>query len=154
MWPTWIASSCSGGSTWENQKLKLWLNRLWLRIPVSKSMLLLARSRYSFFLLLKEGRFNFEYFKSFDLIINALDNEEARKYVNSICFNLGVPLIDSGTKGYEATVRIENYQFSVHDNCQGRHLVLWMPGESQRWRLPRLYDKVKTWKVSSCCHLG
>lgn len=37
------------------------------------------------------------------MVINALDNEAARKHVNQLCFNLGKPLIDSGTNGYEMT---------------------------------------------------
>jgi molybdopterin/thiamine biosynthesis adenylyltransferase len=37
------------------------------------------------------------------LIINALDNEEARKYVNQMCFYFNIPLVDSGTNGYEMT---------------------------------------------------
>jgi ubiquitin-like 1-activating enzyme E1 B len=37
------------------------------------------------------------------VVINALDNEEARKHVNATCFELGIPLIDAGTNGYTAT---------------------------------------------------
>ena len=37
------------------------------------------------------------------MVINALDNEEARKHVNQICFNLGTPLVDAGTNGYDMT---------------------------------------------------
>jgi molybdopterin/thiamine biosynthesis adenylyltransferase len=37
-------------------------------------------------------------------VINALDNEEARKHVNNLCFNLNIPLVDAGTNGYDATV--------------------------------------------------
>lgn len=37
------------------------------------------------------------------MVINALDNEEARKYVNQICFNLSKPLVDAGTNGYDMT---------------------------------------------------
>lgn len=36
-------------------------------------------------------------------MINALDNDEARNFVNSMCFNLNVPLVEAGTNGYEAT---------------------------------------------------
>ncbi|CDW72705.1 sumo-activating enzyme subunit 2 [Stylonychia lemnae] len=39
----------------------------------------------------------------FDLVINALDNIEARNYVNQICYNLDIPLIEAGTNGYVAT---------------------------------------------------
>ena len=37
------------------------------------------------------------------MVINALDNDEARNFVNSMCFNLDIPLVEAGTNGYEAT---------------------------------------------------
>lgn len=52
---------------------------------------------------IQEDRFGYHFFKHFDLVINALDNEEARKHVNQICFNLGKPLVDAGTNGYDMT---------------------------------------------------
>ena len=52
---------------------------------------------------IQEPRFGFEFFSRFDLVINALDNEAARKHVNQLCYNLGKPLIDAGTNGYEMT---------------------------------------------------
>jgi ubiquitin-like 1-activating enzyme E1 B len=51
---------------------------------------------------IQEDRFGFKFFSEFDLVINALDNEEARKYVNNMCFNFNIPLVDSGTNGYAA----------------------------------------------------
>jgi len=55
---------------------------------------------------LQEERFGYRFFKQFDLVVNALDNEEARKHVNLMCFNLALPLVDSGTNGYAAQVRL------------------------------------------------
>ena len=52
--------------------------------------------------LCQEERFGFKFFSEFDIVINALDNEEARKHVNNMCFNLNIPLVDSGTNGYAA----------------------------------------------------
>lgn len=37
------------------------------------------------------------YFNKFNVILNALDNVEARKHVNRVSLAAGVPLIDSGT---------------------------------------------------------
>lgn len=44
--------------------------------------------------------YDVEYFKSFSLVINALDNRQARSHVNRMCLAADVPLIESGTEGY------------------------------------------------------
>ena len=49
---------------------------------------------------IKDEKFNISYFKSFSIVLNALDNVEARKHVNRMCLAAKVPLIDSGTTGY------------------------------------------------------
>jgi len=41
----------------------------------------------------------------FNIVINALDNVEARNHVNKMCFNLAIPLIEAGTNGYDASMR-------------------------------------------------
>lgn len=48
----------------------------------------------------KSQEFTFEYFRSFSIVLNALDNVEARRHVNRICLSAEVPLIESGTQGY------------------------------------------------------
>ena len=52
---------------------------------------------------IQEDRFGYTFFCGFNLVINALDNDEARNYVNSMCFSLDIPLVEAGTNGYEAT---------------------------------------------------
>ncbi|CAB4412123.1 unnamed protein product [Rhizophagus irregularis] len=49
---------------------------------------------------IKSPRFNVEWFKSFDIVMNALDNLDARRHVNMMCLVANVPLIESGTEGY------------------------------------------------------
>jgi ubiquitin-like 1-activating enzyme E1 B len=49
---------------------------------------------------IKSPQFGFDYFKGFSLVMNALDNVEARRHVNRMCLAADVPLIESGTQGY------------------------------------------------------
>jgi len=49
-------------------------------------------------------QFNFEFFEKFDLILNALDNIDARSYINRICLMKSIPLINSGTEGFLGNV--------------------------------------------------
>ena len=59
------------------------------------------------------------------MVINALDNEEARKHVNNMCFNLDIPLVDSGTNGYKGHVnKIKVNEFSVFLLSKARLLAI------------------------------
>ncbi|KAI7867379.1 hypothetical protein BDF14DRAFT_1803219 [Spinellus fusiger] len=49
---------------------------------------------------IKEPQFNVAWFKKFTIVLNALDNLDARRHVNQLCLAAGVPLIESGTTGY------------------------------------------------------
>lgn len=44
--------------------------------------------------------FTVEWFRSFDIVYNALDNADARSYVNRMCLVTNTPLIECGTAGY------------------------------------------------------
>ena len=46
-----------------------------------------------------ENQFGNKFYSNFDLILNALDNNDARYYINSICIKLNIPLINSGSEG-------------------------------------------------------
>lgn len=48
----------------------------------------------------KESKFDKEFFQKFSLVLNGLDNVEARRHVNRLCLSAGIPLIESGTEGY------------------------------------------------------
>lgn len=81
---------------------------------------------------IKDKKFGPEYFKKFTLVsaacsicqarphaqpsqvINALDNVPARQHVNRMCMTVGIPLIDSGTEGYEG--RVEQFH-KGHSSC-------------------------------------
>jgi len=49
---------------------------------------------------IKNPKFNMKYFEKFNLVLNALDNIDARRHVNRLCLAANRPLIDSGTTGY------------------------------------------------------
>ena len=55
---------------------------------------------------MKEARFDKEYFKGFDVVLNGLDNLEARRHVNRLCLAAEVPLVESGTTGYKGQVTV------------------------------------------------
>lgn len=46
------------------------------------------------------------FFKKFDIVLNALDNRAARNHVNRMCLHAEVPLIESGTAGYNGQVEL------------------------------------------------
>ncbi|CEQ39397.1 SPOSA6832_00923 [Sporobolomyces salmonicolor] len=54
---------------------------------------------------IKDTEFNVDYFKSFDFVMNALDNLDARRHVNRMCLAANIPLIESGTSGYRGQVQ-------------------------------------------------
>nr|CDP27100.1 Putative Ubiquitin-activating enzyme E1-like [Podospora anserina S mat+] len=55
---------------------------------------------------IKDPQFNIEWFSSFRIVFNALDNLEARRHVNKMCLAADVPLIESGTTGFNGQVQV------------------------------------------------
>jgi len=53
----------------------------------------------------KESMFDMAFIKSFDIVLNGLDNDEARRHVNRLCLAADVPLVESGTTGYKGQAR-------------------------------------------------
>ncbi|KAG8628555.1 hypothetical protein KVT40_004428 [Elsinoe batatas] len=54
---------------------------------------------------IKDSNFNVQWFKSFGIVFNALDNLDARRHVNKMCVAADVPLIESGTTGFKGQVQ-------------------------------------------------
>ncbi|KAI5119541.1 hypothetical protein M0805_008527 [Coniferiporia weirii] len=54
---------------------------------------------------IKEPQFDVAWFRGFDIVLNALDNLDARRHVNKMCLAAGVPLVESGTAGYLGQVQ-------------------------------------------------
>ncbi|OTA98673.1 hypothetical protein M426DRAFT_325786 [Hypoxylon sp. CI-4A] len=55
---------------------------------------------------IKDSEFHVEWFRGFKLVFNALDNLEARRHVNRMCLAADVPLIESGTTGFNGQVQV------------------------------------------------
>ncbi|CAE7256111.1 uba2 [Symbiodinium sp. KB8] len=49
---------------------------------------------------IKDAKFGMDYFANFDIVMNALDNVEARRHVNRVCLATGKPLVEAGTNGF------------------------------------------------------
>ncbi|KAI9920749.1 hypothetical protein PsorP6_002214 [Peronosclerospora sorghi] len=55
---------------------------------------------------IKSSQFGLTYFQQFSLVLNALDNVDARRHVNRLCLATNTPLIESGTTGYLGQVSV------------------------------------------------
>jgi ubiquitin-like 1-activating enzyme E1 B len=67
---------------------------------------------------IKDPQFNIEWFTGFDLVFNALDNLEARRHVNKMCLAADVPLIESGTTGFNGQVQLIKKGKTACYDCQ------------------------------------
>ncbi|KAG0380486.1 E1 ubiquitin-activating protein uba2 [Mortierella sp. AD032] len=67
---------------------------------------------------IKEQEFSVDWFRSFDLVMNALDNLDARRHVNKMCLAANVPLVESGTAGYLGQVTIIQKDKTECFDCQ------------------------------------
>jgi ubiquitin-like 1-activating enzyme E1 B len=59
------------------------------------------------------SKFHVNFIKQFDLVLNALDNVEARRRVNRLCLAANVPLVEAGTTGYLGQVTVIHKQSQV-----------------------------------------
>ena len=66
----------------------------------------------------KAAQFDLDYFKQFTIVLNALDNIDARRHVNRVCLAAGVPLVESGTEGYLGQVTVIKKGESECYECQ------------------------------------
>ncbi|XPS75241.1 E1 ubiquitin-activating enzyme [Ascochyta lentis] len=55
---------------------------------------------------IKDPQFNVAWFQTFNIVFNALDNLDARRHVNKMCLAANVPLIESGTTGFNGQVQV------------------------------------------------
>ncbi|KAJ4827483.1 SUMO-activating enzyme subunit 2 [Turnera subulata] len=54
----------------------------------------------------KDSGFNVDFFKQFNVVLNGLDNVDARRHVNRLCLAAEVPLVESGTTGFLGQVSV------------------------------------------------
>ncbi|KAG4969093.1 hypothetical protein AAZX31_12G225700 [Glycine max] len=54
----------------------------------------------------KDPEFNVDFFKQFNVVLNGLDNLDARRHVNRLCLAANVPLVESGTTGFLGQVTV------------------------------------------------
>lgn len=65
-------------------------------------------------------QFPLPWWSQFDYVFNALDNLEARRYVNKMCLFLKKPLMESGTTGYDGQVQPIYPYYSECFDCQAK----------------------------------
>lgn len=92
---------------------------------------------------IKDPEFNIDWFQSFDLVFNALDNLDARRHVNKMCLAADVPLIESGTTGFNGQVQIIRKVSTVVIELLGRKFTISRGGRNAtiaiRRRFPRAF---------------
>ncbi|KAG7205366.1 hypothetical protein KM043_007366 [Ampulex compressa] len=72
--------------------------------------------------------FGVSFFKKFTLVMNALDNRAARNHVNRMCLASDIPLIESGTAGYEGQVELIKKGLSQCYECTPKAAQKTFPG--------------------------
>ncbi|KAG7673791.1 hypothetical protein Ndes2437B_g01963 [Nannochloris sp. 'desiccata'] len=68
----------------------------------------------------KESKYDIDFFKQFDLVLNGLDNLDARRHVNRMCLAAKVPLVESGTAGYLGQVSVHVEGQTECFDCQSK----------------------------------
>ncbi|WFD18928.1 E1 ubiquitin-activating enzyme [Malassezia caprae] len=103
---------------------------------------------------IKAPQFHVAFYASFDVVLNALDNLETRRWVNRMCVMARVPMIESGTAGFLGQVQpirvghTECYDCTSHPTpttfpvCTIRstpstpvHCIVW----AKNWLFPQLF---------------
>lgn len=78
----------------------------------------------------KDPNFNVDFFKQFNVVLNGLDNLDARRHVNRLCLAAEVPLVESGTTGFLGQVSFLIVFFVLHHFSVLESLVCGRPKET------------------------
>ncbi|KAM0586503.1 hypothetical protein ACHAP6_005301 [Verticillium nonalfalfae] len=76
---------------------------------------------------IKDAEFNLRWFRGFTLVLNALDNFEARRHVNRMCLAANVPLIESGTTGFKGQVQVIKKGVTACYDCTAKPIAKSFP---------------------------
>lgn len=71
---------------------------------------------------IKDAQYTVQWFSDFDLVFNALDNLDARRHVNRMCLAADVPLIESGTTGFNGNVQVIKKGKTACYDCRPKEL--------------------------------
>ncbi|XP_020915543.1 SUMO-activating enzyme subunit 2 isoform X2 [Exaiptasia diaphana] len=74
------------------------------------------------------SEYGVNFFKQFDLVMNALDNRAARNHVNRMCLAADIPLIESGTAGYLGQATVIKKGLTECYECQPKPTQKTYPG--------------------------
>jgi len=72
--------------------------------------------------------YGLNFFKGFDICLNALDNRAARNHVNRMCLAADIPLVESGTAGYLGQVTVIRKGITECYECQPKPHQKTFPG--------------------------
>ncbi|KAM0275005.1 hypothetical protein ACHAQH_007654 [Verticillium albo-atrum] len=76
---------------------------------------------------IKDAEFNLRWFRGFTMVLNALDNFEARRHVNRMCLAANVPLIESGTTGFKGQVQVIKKGVTACYDCTAKPVAKSFP---------------------------
>jgi len=68
----------------------------------------------------KEAKYGVEFISKFDVVVNALDNLEARRHVNRLCLAAERPLLEAGSTGYLGQVTVIKKGETECFECQAK----------------------------------
>ncbi|TXT13200.1 hypothetical protein VHUM_01601 [Vanrija humicola] len=75
----------------------------------------------------KESVNDIEWISKFGLVLNALDNADARRHVNKLCQAADVPLVESGTSGFLGQVKAHVHNTTECYECMPKPTVKSFP---------------------------
>jgi len=75
-----------------------------------------------------KDEYNRDWFKQFNIVLNALDNRQARNHVNRMCLAADIPLVESGTAGYLGQVTVIKKATYECYECQPKPTQKTFPG--------------------------